>query len=134
MDRIIRVTGELVVEERWDEEFFVGLYHMTYEITGPSLLKKMIYFLLLVFAFADDLALPTETLTIKSGSLPIRCSRMNQALFYPQIPYHLSPDPKQYIGGLGKAGSKQQRTDCLHSFGLEESSHRTSASTCFLHH
>ena len=38
MDRIIRVTGELVVEERWDEEFFVGLYHMTCrEITGPSL-------------------------------------------------------------------------------------------------
>ena len=25
MDRIIRVTGVLVVEERWDEEFFVGL-------------------------------------------------------------------------------------------------------------
>ena len=38
MDRIIRVTGELTVEERWDEEFFVGLYHMTcHEITGPAL-------------------------------------------------------------------------------------------------
>ena len=38
MDRIIRITGELTVEERWDEEFFVGLYHMTCrEITGPSL-------------------------------------------------------------------------------------------------
>jgi hypothetical protein len=38
MDRIIRVTGKLTVEERWDEEFFVGLYHMTCdEITGPAL-------------------------------------------------------------------------------------------------
>lgn len=38
MDRIIRVTGELAVEERWDEEFFVGLYHMVCnEITGPAL-------------------------------------------------------------------------------------------------
>lgn len=38
MDRIIRVTGQLMVEERWDEEFFVGLYHMTCdEITGPAL-------------------------------------------------------------------------------------------------
>ena len=38
MDRIIRVTGQLAVEERWDEEFFVGLYHMTCdEITGPAL-------------------------------------------------------------------------------------------------
>ena len=38
MDRIIRVTGVLVVEERWDEEFFVGLYHMQCrEITGPAL-------------------------------------------------------------------------------------------------
>jgi hypothetical protein len=38
MDRIIRVTGQLSVEERWDEEFFVGLYHMTCdEITGPAL-------------------------------------------------------------------------------------------------
>ena len=38
MDRIIRVTGQLTVEERWDEEFFVGLYHMTCEeITGPAL-------------------------------------------------------------------------------------------------
>lgn len=38
MDRIIRVTGELTVEERWDEEFFVGLYHMTCDkITGPAL-------------------------------------------------------------------------------------------------
>ena len=38
MDRIIRITGELSVEERWDEEFFVGLYHIICdEITGPSL-------------------------------------------------------------------------------------------------
>ena len=38
MDRIIRVTGGFAVEERWDEEFFVGLYHMTCnEITGPAL-------------------------------------------------------------------------------------------------
>ena len=38
MDRIIRVTGQLTVEERWDTEFFVGLYHMTCEeITGPAL-------------------------------------------------------------------------------------------------
>ena len=38
MDRIIRVTGVLVVEERWDEEFFVGLYHMDCkDITGPAL-------------------------------------------------------------------------------------------------
>ena len=38
MDRIIRITGELAVEERWDEEFFVGLYHIVCdEITGPSL-------------------------------------------------------------------------------------------------
>ena len=38
MDRIIRVTGVLVVEERWDEEFFVGLYHMDcQDITGPAL-------------------------------------------------------------------------------------------------
>jgi hypothetical protein len=38
MDRIIRVTGTLTVEERWDEEFFVGLYHMDCkEITGPAL-------------------------------------------------------------------------------------------------
>tara|TARA_B100001248_G_scaffold262023_1_gene255641 strand:+ start:11291 stop:12031 length:741 start_codon:yes stop_codon:yes gene_type:complete len=37
MDRIIRITGELAVEERWDEEFFVGLYHIVCdEITGPS--------------------------------------------------------------------------------------------------
>jgi len=38
MDRIIRVTGTLTVEERWDEEFFVGLYHLDCkEITGPAL-------------------------------------------------------------------------------------------------
>jgi hypothetical protein len=38
MDRVIRVSGELTVEERWDEEFFVGLYHLTCEeLTGPSL-------------------------------------------------------------------------------------------------
>lgn len=38
MDRIIRITGTLTVEERWDEEFFVGLYHMDCkEITGPAL-------------------------------------------------------------------------------------------------
>ncbi len=28
MDRVIRVLGSLTVEERWDEEFFVGLYHV----------------------------------------------------------------------------------------------------------
>ena len=28
MDRVIRVLGNLTVEERWDEEFFVGLYHL----------------------------------------------------------------------------------------------------------
>ncbi len=28
MDRVIRVLGNLTVEERWDEEFFVGLYHV----------------------------------------------------------------------------------------------------------
>lgn len=28
MDRVIRVLGTLTVEERWDEEFFVGLYHL----------------------------------------------------------------------------------------------------------
>ena len=38
MDRVIRVSGEFTVEERWDEEFFVGLYHLTCEeVTGPSL-------------------------------------------------------------------------------------------------
>ena len=38
MDRIIRVTGTLTVEERWDEEFFVGLYHMDCkDVTGPAL-------------------------------------------------------------------------------------------------
>ena len=38
MDQIIRATGTLTVEERWDEEFFVGLFHMDCkEITGPSL-------------------------------------------------------------------------------------------------
>jgi hypothetical protein len=38
MDEVIRTTGEFTVEERWDEEFFVGLYHLTCnEITGPSL-------------------------------------------------------------------------------------------------
>ena len=38
MDRIIRITGMLTVEERWDEEFFVGLYHIVCdELTGPSL-------------------------------------------------------------------------------------------------
>ena len=28
MDRVIRVLGKITVEERWDEEFFVGLYHL----------------------------------------------------------------------------------------------------------
>jgi hypothetical protein len=28
MDRVIRVLGTLAVQERWDEEFFVGLYHV----------------------------------------------------------------------------------------------------------
>ena len=38
MDQIIRATGTLTVEERWDEEFFVGLFHLDCEaITGPSL-------------------------------------------------------------------------------------------------
>lgn len=38
MDRIIRVTGVITVEERWDEEFFVGLYHMDCkQVTGPAL-------------------------------------------------------------------------------------------------
>ena len=38
MDEVIRATGSLSVEERWDEEFFVGLYHLDCnEITGPSL-------------------------------------------------------------------------------------------------
>ena len=38
MDRIIRVTGVIIVEERWDEEFFVGLFHMDcQDITGPAL-------------------------------------------------------------------------------------------------
>lgn len=38
MDEVIRTTGEFAVEERWDEEFFVGLYHLICnEITGPSL-------------------------------------------------------------------------------------------------
>ena len=38
MDQIIRVTGSMVVEERWDEEFFVGLYHVSCDdITGPAL-------------------------------------------------------------------------------------------------
>lgn len=38
MDRIIRVTGTIAVEERWDEEFFVGLYHVTLDdLTGPAL-------------------------------------------------------------------------------------------------
>ncbi len=38
MDQIIRVNGNLTVEERWDEEFFVGLYHLDCEnIIGPSL-------------------------------------------------------------------------------------------------
>ena len=38
MDEVIRATGSLSVEERWDEEFFVGLYHLVCdEVTGPSL-------------------------------------------------------------------------------------------------
>ena len=38
MDQIIRVTGSMIVEERWDEEFFVGLYHLSCDdITGPAL-------------------------------------------------------------------------------------------------
>jgi hypothetical protein len=38
MDEVIRAMGSLSVEERWDEEFFVGLYHLTCdEITGPLL-------------------------------------------------------------------------------------------------
>ncbi len=38
MDEVIRVTGEITVEERWDEEFFVGLYHLDCDdILGPSL-------------------------------------------------------------------------------------------------
>ena len=38
MDQMIRVTGSIVVEERWDEEFFVGLYHLSCEnVTGPAL-------------------------------------------------------------------------------------------------
>jgi hypothetical protein len=38
MDQIIRVNGNLTVEERWDEEYFVGLYHLDCEsIIGPSL-------------------------------------------------------------------------------------------------
>ena len=38
MDQIIRVTGTMSVEEKWDEEFFVGLYHMACDkITGPAL-------------------------------------------------------------------------------------------------
>jgi len=28
MDRVIRILGTLTVEERWDEEFLVGLYHL----------------------------------------------------------------------------------------------------------
>ena len=28
MDRVIRILGTLTVQERWDEEFFVGLYHV----------------------------------------------------------------------------------------------------------
>jgi hypothetical protein len=28
MDQVIRALGTLMVEERWDEEFFVGLYHL----------------------------------------------------------------------------------------------------------
>jgi hypothetical protein len=31
MDRVIRILGRLTVEERWDEEFFVGLYHLQCE-------------------------------------------------------------------------------------------------------
>ena len=38
MDQIIRVTGTMAVEEKWDEEFFVGRYHMACDkITGPAL-------------------------------------------------------------------------------------------------
>jgi hypothetical protein len=38
MDQVIRVTGSLMVEERWDEEFFQGLYHLDCEkITGGAL-------------------------------------------------------------------------------------------------
>lgn len=38
MDQIVRVTGSMVVEERWDEEFFVGLYHLSCDdVTGPAL-------------------------------------------------------------------------------------------------
>ena len=38
MDEVIRATGSLSVEERWDEEFFVGLYHLVCdEVTGASL-------------------------------------------------------------------------------------------------
>jgi len=38
MEQIIRVTGSMFVEERWDEEFFEGLYHLDCEkVTGPAL-------------------------------------------------------------------------------------------------
>ena len=38
MDEVIRVIGQITIEERWDEEFFVGLYHLNCdEIVGPSL-------------------------------------------------------------------------------------------------
>ena len=38
MDQQIRVTGSMVIEERWDEEFFVGLYHLFCDdVTGPAL-------------------------------------------------------------------------------------------------
>jgi len=38
MDEVIRATGSLSVEERWDEVFFVGLYHLVCdEVTGASL-------------------------------------------------------------------------------------------------
>ena len=54
MDRIIRVTGELVVEERWDEEFSLAISYDTVKSRGHLFKEIGIYFFLLVFAFADD--------------------------------------------------------------------------------
>ena len=62
MDRIIRSYGQLTVEERWDEEFFVGLYHMTCdEITGPLCKQIISYFFSSDFLVESDFS-PTESL------------------------------------------------------------------------
>ena len=77
MDQIIRVTGTLTVEERWDEEFFVGLYHMDCKKLPARSLTERVKdgFALPSGEFASlqvqliPLRFPGNTLLMKSGSV-----------------------------------------------------------------